>query len=193
MKLPGCQDVVGGASGKTSLLGNSQQDVLRGKIQAIDKVRLKQLVMNRPATRLSIRPCRQLLSEAAVVSVSPFPVWQPFVSHQSGHALLSGRYVNVPSGEEFFERQSFIRRLRVQRKMPKPNLDIIDSLESFNTDRTEIAPRSDVVREDFQSHFRLVGHEASFAAVLVVKIRIEPQDFHGARGAVILIVSRRGV
>jgi hypothetical protein len=81
----------------------------------------------------------------------------------------------------------------MQRKMPKPHVDIVGSLESFNTDRTEVTPRSDVVREDFQSHFRLVGHEASFAEGLFVTIGIEPRDFHGVQRAVILIASRRGV
>lgn len=81
----------------------------------------------------------------------------------------------------------------MQRKVPKPNFDVVGSLESFNTDRTEIAPRSDVIREDFQNHFRLVVHEASFGAGLVATIGFELRDFHDVGRAVILVASQRAV
>jgi len=110
------------------------------------------------ATGLLLRPSRQFLGEAAVVRHGPLPVGQPFLAHECRHALLRGGDVDVSSPEQFLQRQSFCRRLGMERKVAELHCDVVLVCKSFNTDRTEIAPRSDVIRIDFQDGLRFGGH-----------------------------------
>jgi len=42
--------------------------------------------------------------------------------------------------------------------MPEANLNVVLFAKSFNTDRTEIAPRSDIIRKGIQHDLRLIVH-----------------------------------
>jgi hypothetical protein len=77
--------------------------------------------------------------------VSPVAIRQSFFGHQRSHPLLSARDVDVSAGKEPFQREAFVGSFRMQREVPKSDVDIVSSFESFNTDRTEITPRSDVI------------------------------------------------
>lgn len=46
----------------------------------------------------------------------------------------------------------------MQREMPETDLNVVLTAEAFNTDRTEVTPRSDVVREHMQDDGRSEGH-----------------------------------
>jgi len=59
--------------------------------------------------------------------------------------LVSRRNVDVSSGKELFQRKALVRRVRVQREVPKFDVNIVSYFEPFNTNRTEITPRSDVI------------------------------------------------
>ena len=114
---------------------------------------MEQRIVDPLAVNLCGRPCPQFLRLAAVESVRPLPVWQTFLSHESTHARLRGGDIHVTSGEQIFETDALLRRVRVEGKMRPDNLQIVGGPESLNTSRTEITPGSHVVRENFQGHW----------------------------------------
>ena len=56
-----------------------------------------------------------------------------------------------------FQRQPFVWRVGMQWKLTKRDGDVVRCSNAFNTNRTEVAPWSDVVRKDFEVQLRHVG------------------------------------
>ena len=68
------------------------------------------------------------------------------------------RYVDRPAGKEIFEAAAVLRGFRMKRKSRPVHIDLNVLLQSFNTPGNEIAPGSDVVRENFQHVAVRHGH-----------------------------------
>ncbi len=116
-------------------------------------------VMQGVAALLRIRPNAEFLRQTAVVGVCPLAIGKPFGVHQAFHALIHGIDVDTAAGEELLQRLPFGRRLGVQREMNPLHLDVERLFQFLNTPGAEVAPRSNVVREDLQD-YRL-GHRGS--------------------------------
>jgi len=59
------------------------------------------------------------------------------------------RNVNELAGKQLFETPALIRGFGMKGKRRPVDMDVVSLLQSFNTPGNEIAPGSDVVREDF--------------------------------------------
>jgi len=70
---------------------------------------------------------------------------------------LRGVNVEVASREQLVQRQPIVRRFRMQREMAKLDGNIVRRSDAFNTNRTEVAPWSDVIRKYFEVQVRHVG------------------------------------
>ena len=71
--------------------------------------------------------------------------------------------VEVAAGEQLLQRQSVAGRVRVQREGRDAQVDVVLGSDSFCTDRTEVAPRSYVVGEDFEGYGGIVAILTSLA------------------------------
>ncbi len=116
--------------------------------------------MNAARAGLCLSPCGEFLSLAAVERHGARAIGQAFLAHQLRHSILSRLQVEVSAGEQFLQRHSGLRRVRMKRKVPELDFDVVLPVQPLNTNRTEIAPGSDVVREDFEQH-RFAGHRFS--------------------------------
>lgn len=86
------------------------------------------------------------------VSQPAIAVRQAFCCHQLSEPRLRGVDVEVAAGKELLQRQAVFRRIGMQRKMRNLQPDVVLRPKSFCTDRTEVAPRSDVIGEHFKRH-----------------------------------------
>ena len=115
--------------------------------------------MNVLASRAPLGPFRELLGAATVVGHRPLTVGETFLEHETRHAGFRRLNVDVATGEELLETPPLLRGVRMQRKLRELHVEAITASQSFRTDRTEVAPRSDVIREDLERH--AVRHSAS--------------------------------
>ena len=60
--------------------------------------------------------------------------------------------VDTPALKELRQWQPFLRRIRVERELRVPQGQLERAQQPFSTDRTEIAPGSNVIGEYFQDH-----------------------------------------
>jgi hypothetical protein len=66
------------------------------------------------------------------------------------HARLRGPQIDIASAEQLLEREALFGRVGMQREVYPLDPDVEISLQPFNTPGTEIAPRSNVIAEDFK-------------------------------------------
>ena len=90
----------------------------------------------------------ELLREARVVGVGALAVGQPLGVHARLHLAPHGVGVEVAVAIHLLDGAALGRGLGVQRKMHQRDLDVVFPLQLFNSHGAEIAPGSDVVRED---------------------------------------------
>ena len=105
--------------------------------------------MNTCTIGLRAGPGSELLGQTAVVGVCALAVWQALLGHEPTHARLHGGTVYVTTGEQRFQSNALLRRVRMEGEMRPYELQIISGPKSLNTTRTEVAPGSDVVRKNF--------------------------------------------
>ena len=108
-----------------------------------------------------MRTLPELLSETAVVLVSPRAVRLTLIVHERLHSRVHGVHIDVTPGEQLLDENALRRRIRVQREVHPGHVHVKVSFQLFNTPGTEITPGSDVVRENFQfdslAHTRAPG------------------------------------
>ena len=138
---------------EASLLGDPDKRVGEGDVQTVHEIGAKQSVVDGIATWLRLRPLGQLLGQSAVVRHRAIAVVQTLIGHLSDHAGFGCRNVDIPSGEELFKRETLLGRVGVQREMRVLDADLVGGTETFYTHGAEIAPRSDVVGEEFQDNW----------------------------------------
>jgi hypothetical protein len=85
------------------------------------------------------------------------------------------RYIDRSPGKEIFQRSAVRGRFRVKRERRPLHLDRIFLLQFFNTPGNEIAPGSDVVREDFQD----VAVRHGYFLFLAVAVTCHAADISG--------------
>jgi hypothetical protein len=105
------------------------------------------------------RPFAEFLRPAAVEGHFPHSEGQPALLRNLFHSSRESRNIEPAPGEQLFEREPLFRDLRMEGECDPPEFDGIFPLESFNTSRTEVAPRSDIVRKHFQNDFVFTIHE----------------------------------
>jgi hypothetical protein len=98
---------------------------------------------------LGVSPLPEFLRQPTVVRFGALPICQTLLHHEATHTGLARLQINVSSGKEFLQGQAVLRGVRMEREMCPHNLDVILFLQPLNTPGTEIAPGSDIVREDF--------------------------------------------
>lgn len=112
-----------------------------------------------------LRPLCHLLGQAAVIRHRAITVVQALIGHQSDHTDLGCWNVDVATGEELLKRETFHRRVGVQRKVPELHVDLVGGAKSFYTHGAEVAPWSDVVGKDFEDdgigHFDSSGYAST--------------------------------
>lgn len=145
-KRPLFQGLAGRCGRQSTSPGQFDQSLRICQIGTVHKVRAKQHIMKRPAVGLRVGPRGQLLSSAAVEGHRAFAEWQSFLFHQSFHLLLGGRQIESAAGKQRLQGQTRFGSLGMQWECEVTNLDLVFLSQGFNTNRTEIAPRSDVVR-----------------------------------------------
>ena len=136
--------------GQPDGLRNLEKHFLIGEVTAFDKIGFVQGVVNLLETGLRICPFGEFLREAAVVRVRAPVVRKMFGVHQAFHARVHGVQIQAAAGEQFLQRKTFRRSVRMEGKVPPLNLNGVIPLQSLNTPGTEIAPGSNEVREYFQ-------------------------------------------
>ncbi len=95
-------------------------------------------------------PFAQLLGPAAVIGFLALAEGQATFSGYPFQVLQECLYVSVAAGEQLFQRESLLRRIRVQRKGYPPEVNAVLLPEPVNTPGNEIAPGSDVIGKDFK-------------------------------------------
>jgi hypothetical protein len=63
---------------------------------------------------------------------------------------LGRKNIDVATGEELLKRETLTWRVGVQWEVSELDVDLVVGTESFYTHGAEVAPWSDVVREEFQ-------------------------------------------
>jgi len=72
-------------------------------------------------------------------------------------ARVRGVEVERAAAEQVRQQQPLPRGVRVERELRVQELDVVLAGDAVGTDRTEVAPGSDVVGEDFQDRRAHVG------------------------------------
>ena len=127
-----------------------EQHIRVRDVQGVNEVGLVKNIVDRFAFRLCVCPFAKLLRQAAVVSVRAGAVWQAFYRHQFRHLLLLRGDCFWARAEKLLQRASLSGRFGMQGKVHEFDADVVDFSDVFSTHGTEIAPRSHVVREDFE-------------------------------------------
>src|SRR5262249_24690387 len=135
--------------GRAHGFGYLDQRVDGPNVFALHKIGLKQRLVDAGAVGLCAGPGAEFLSQTAVVRVRALAVWQPLLGHKPTHARLHSGTVYVAAGEQRFQRDALLRRVRMQGEMRPDELQIIGGPKSLNTPRTEVAPGSNVIGENF--------------------------------------------
>ena len=133
--------------------GQLHQPIDVRQVDAVDEVSTEEGVVNSLAVRLGDRPGSQLLGEAAVVRHGP-PIAGPrkaLLPKEGVEPLHHVLQQGFAAGKEVRQRPPLCRRVGMQREMHVDQLEVVLAGQSIGTDRTEIAPRSNVVGEDFES------------------------------------------
>jgi hypothetical protein len=99
------------------------------------------------------------------------------------------RYVDRSAGKKVFQRLAVRRRFRMKRKGRPVRVDIKFLLQFFNTPGNEIAPGSDIVREDFQD--LAVRH--GYFLFLAVAVTCHAADISGYDHALRKTIEIRGI
>ena len=106
--------------------------------------------MKGPPVTLFFSPFAQFLGPAAVEGHASIAKREFKLGSRLAQVGQHGRHVDGAAGKQRFEGATFLRGFRVKRKPRPAQIDLEFLKQSFNTPGTEIAPGSDVVRENFK-------------------------------------------
>jgi len=144
---------------KTDQSGQIRQHVNLANISTIHKIRPKNRIVKflAPASRFS--PLGQLLGKTAIECPRPFTERKSKLIRCLPKTQFHSLYVHAAAGIQLIQRKAFFRGFWMKGKSSPSGLNLIILPQLVNTDRTEIAPRSDVVRKNFKGDWFV--HEPS--------------------------------
>ena len=126
-----------------------KQAFRKGDVLAAMEIGQKYGHVKRIAPPLVLGPLAQFLGQPTVVSHLPVAERQVQLPGDPVQAGQYGGNVHRLPGEKVLQGSALLRRFGMQGKRRPGNGDVKVRFESFNTPGTEVAPRSDVVGEDF--------------------------------------------
>ena len=136
-------------------LGNPHELVHPGDVPPLDEKSPVDRFPVRVSLSLRFRPFPQLLGPPAVEGPGPLREWHPLGLGQLAQPRLHGRDLFLPPGKQLGELDSLLRRFRVERKNGPAQLHSVLPLQAVGTHGTEVAPGSDVVKEDLDDGRRV--------------------------------------